>query len=80
MSKEYDLCYSTHQVNTQYCIAWSPHFVSGLCRISPDRCGNMRGSYGYSGKGIPTCRHCKKVWKNMSQDEKEKYNRMFKEW
>ena len=78
------LSFSTYNVNTALCIAANPYFGSGLCydesNHKVDRTGNTRGSHGEYGYGEPTCIHCKRVWKKMSNEDKEAWKQAFIDW
>ena len=64
----FQLVFSTYNRNSQSCIK-SKDYGGGICGLK-DRYGNRRGSYGSSGMSEPTCPHCKKVWNNMSNQDK----------
>lgn len=74
--EEFPLLYSTHNVNTAYCISHGTHYNYGLCE-KMGRYGNYRGSEGYAGVGKPTCTHCLRKWKSMTENERKKFRDEF---
>jgi predicted DNA-binding WGR domain protein len=74
--EEFPLLYSTHNVNTAYCISHGTHYNYGLCE-KMSRYGNYRGSEGYAGVGKPTCTHCLRKWKSMTENERKKFRDEF---
>ena len=78
------LSFSTHSVNSALCIASDPYYSAGLCydetNHKVDRTGNIRGSHGAYGEGEPSCVHCKRVWKKMTNEDKEAWKKAFIDW
>jgi hypothetical protein len=74
--EEFPLLYSTHNVNTAYCISHGTHYNYGLCE-KMGKYGNYRGSEGYAGEGKPTCTHCLRKWKSMTENERKKFRDEF---
>ncbi len=78
------LSFSTHSVNSALCIASDPYYSAGLCydetNHKVDRTGNIRGSHGSYGEGEPSCVHCKRVWKKMTDEDKEAWKKAFIDW